>query len=100
MPRLRTALDGHFPTEHISLTFPPPSLCTDNAAMIGWASMHRFLAGDTDGYDCDLRVKWDIHELAHGGLSGDETTKAERTSSGKGLPMADGAFLGLADALS
>ncbi|KAG5646284.1 hypothetical protein DXG03_003880 [Asterophora parasitica] len=29
----------------------------DNAVMIGWASMHRFLAGDHDDYSIDLRAK-------------------------------------------
>jgi len=47
----------------LSLVFPPPYLCTDNAVMIGWASMHRFLANDTDQYSLDLRPKWSIEEL-------------------------------------
>ncbi|KAG6832486.1 hypothetical protein H0H87_001411, partial [Tephrocybe sp. NHM501043] len=47
----------------IKLNFPPPELCTDNAVMIAYASMHRFLAGDTDPYSIDLRPKWDIDSL-------------------------------------
>jgi len=47
----------------ISLHFPPPSLCTDNAVMIGWASMHRFLTQDYDDYTIDLRSDWRIDEL-------------------------------------
>ena len=35
----------------------------DNAVMIGWASMHRFLANDTDQYDLDLLPKWSIEDL-------------------------------------
>lgn len=35
----------------------------DNAVMIAWASMHRFLAGDTDDYTVELRRKWSIEEL-------------------------------------
>lgn len=31
--------------------------------MIGWASMHRFLSGDTDDYSIDIRPKWSIEEL-------------------------------------
>ncbi|EDR11791.1 uncharacterized protein LACBIDRAFT_313559 [Laccaria bicolor S238N-H82] len=48
----------------IDLVFPPPPLCTDNAVMIGWASMHRFLANDFDEYDIESRPKWSIDQLA------------------------------------
>ncbi|TFK75318.1 peptidase M22, glycoprotease [Pluteus cervinus] len=49
--------------EQISLVCPPPHLCTDNAVMIGWASMTRFLQGDHDEYTIGLRPKWNIEEL-------------------------------------
>ncbi|GLB37247.1 putative required for the formation of a threonylcarbamoyl group on adenosine at position 37 (t(6)A37) in mitochondrial tRNAs that read codons beginning with adenine [Lyophyllum shimeji] len=48
----------------ISLNFPPPALCTDNAVMIAWASMHRFLARDYDDYTIDLLAKWNIDTLS------------------------------------
>jgi len=48
----------------VSLLFPPPELCTDNAVMIGWASMHRFLAEDTDDYSVMIRPKWSIDAAA------------------------------------
>jgi N6-L-threonylcarbamoyladenine synthase len=35
----------------------------DNAAMIAWASMHRFLAGDHDDYTVDLCAKWSIEHI-------------------------------------
>ncbi|KAH8107829.1 glycoprotease family-domain-containing protein [Cristinia sonorae] len=62
--RLRICLDL-FSKKHspIRLVFPPPSLCTDNAVMIAWASMHRFLAGDYDDYSVTLRSKWKIEDL-------------------------------------
>ncbi|KAI0915296.1 hypothetical protein AcV5_002873 [Taiwanofungus camphoratus] len=62
--RLRICLDKTSPDKDTSLIFPPPSLCTDNAAMIAWASMDRFLGGDTDDYTVELRSKWDIEELS------------------------------------
>jgi N6-L-threonylcarbamoyladenine synthase len=31
--------------------------------MIAWASMHRFLAGDSDPYEMDLRPKWSIEDI-------------------------------------
>ncbi|KAH8985695.1 glycoprotease family-domain-containing protein [Lactarius akahatsu] len=46
----------------VSLVFPPPELCTDNAVMIGWASMHRFLAGNTDEYSILIRPKWSLDD--------------------------------------
>ncbi|KAG0698858.1 glycoprotease family-domain-containing protein [Suillus ampliporus] len=61
--RLLATLDGYDSDERISLHFPPPELCTDNAAMIAWASMHRFIGGDYDDYTVDLRAKWSIEEI-------------------------------------
>jgi len=62
--RLKECLHQASPDLPISLLFPPPALCTDNAAMIAWASMHRFVAGDYDDYSIKLRSKWSIEELA------------------------------------
>ncbi|KAI0812458.1 Gcp-like domain-containing protein [Irpex lacteus] len=63
--RLRASLDQYTASasDRISLVFPPVKLCTDNAAMIAWASMHRFLAGDYDDLSIGFRVKWDIESL-------------------------------------
>jgi tRNA A37 threonylcarbamoyltransferase TsaD len=36
----------------------------DNAVMIGWASMHRFLSEDTDEYSILIRPKWSIDDSA------------------------------------
>lgn len=35
----------------------------DNAVMIAWASMHRFVAGNTDDYAILIRPKWSIQDL-------------------------------------
>ncbi|KAM5535095.1 hypothetical protein V8D89_011181 [Ganoderma adspersum] len=61
--RLRACLDQECPDEEISLVFPPPSLCTDNAAMIAWASIDRFMAGDTDDYMIETRSRWSLEDL-------------------------------------
>lgn len=52
--------------EKLSIIFPPPHLCTDNAAMVAWASMHRFAAGDHDPYEIDTRPRWSIEDLEIG----------------------------------
>jgi N6-L-threonylcarbamoyladenine synthase len=69
--------------ESISLVLPPPDLCigngppvyvinicisnrsdlVDNAAMIAWASMHRFQAHDYDDYSINIRARWNIDEI-------------------------------------
>ncbi|PPQ65012.1 hypothetical protein CVT26_015721 [Gymnopilus dilepis] len=61
--RLRQCLVDFSPETPYSFIFPPVHLCTDNAVMISWASMHRFLANDTDPYSIELRPKWSIEEL-------------------------------------
>lgn len=48
--------------------------------MIGWAAMHRFLVGDTDDYECDLKVRWDIEEL--GTVSNDHMEETSNRLSG------------------
>jgi N6-L-threonylcarbamoyladenine synthase len=43
---------------------PPLWLCTDNAAMIGWAGALRFDAGLVDGLDVPARARWPLDPAA------------------------------------
>jgi N6-L-threonylcarbamoyladenine synthase len=43
---------------------PPLWLCTDNAAMIGWAGAERFAAGLTDPLDVAARPRWPLDPQA------------------------------------
>ncbi|KAG8759272.1 hypothetical protein FRC14_006348 [Serendipita sp. 396] len=65
---LRQRLDSSFKHKDrygnsLKFVFPPPEFCTDNAAMIAWASMYRFLGGDIDEYGIQPLPKWSIEEL-------------------------------------
>jgi len=39
---------------------PPPALCTDNGAMIGWAGLERLKLGLVDGLDFAPRPRWPL----------------------------------------
>ncbi len=51
--RLRQMLKEECDKHGLGLFYPPPILCTDNAAMIGCAGYYRFMAGQFDGLDLD-----------------------------------------------
>lgn len=70
MKVLRSFLDARG-FEDVKIVAPPPSLCTDNAAMIGWAGIEMFEAGwRTDLSSHPLR-KWSLDPQADdGGILG------------------------------
>ncbi|CAL1707938.1 unnamed protein product [Somion occarium] len=63
--RLRSCLEAASLASQspIKLICPPPALCTDNAAMIAWASMTRFLTQDYDDLTVSLRPTWTLTNL-------------------------------------
>ena len=61
---IRAALE-HLAAEHgLRFVAPPLWLCTDNAAMIGWAGAERFAAGLTDPLDVAARPRWPLDPTA------------------------------------
>jgi N6-L-threonylcarbamoyladenine synthase len=49
------ALRDHFAhNSPVPVLIPPPSLCTDNAAMIAACGYYHFQSGEVDGYDIDV----------------------------------------------
>ena len=57
---VRSALEALASEEGREFSVPPGWLCTDNAAMIGWAGLERFAAGMIDGLDAPARARWPL----------------------------------------
>ncbi|EEH34647.2 glycoprotease pgp1 [Paracoccidioides lutzii Pb01] len=56
---------------HVDVIAPPPYLCTDNAAMIGWAGIEMFEAGWRSDLQCRPLRKWTLDARAgDGGILG------------------------------
>ncbi|KAI5292890.1 hypothetical protein KEM55_007440, partial [Ascosphaera atra] len=67
---LRQFLDARgYPDIH--MIAPPPKLCTDNAAMIGWAGIEMFESGLQSDLSCLALRKWSLDsQQARGGILG------------------------------
>jgi N6-L-threonylcarbamoyladenine synthase len=61
---IRNALQGVAERARTRLIIPPPSLCTDNGAMIAWAGAERLGMGLTDAMDAPPRARWLLDENA------------------------------------
>jgi N6-L-threonylcarbamoyladenine synthase len=61
---IRSALAALAHDNGLRFVAPPLWLCTDNAAMIGWAGAERFALGLTDGLDVAARPRWPLDPAA------------------------------------
>ena len=57
---IRAALEALAHANDLPFVAPPLWLCTDNAAMIGWAGAERFAAGLIDPLDVPARARWPL----------------------------------------
>lgn len=58
--RLRRRLADLAGDTGLRFVAPPPELCTDNGAIIGWAGVERLRLGLIDGLDAPVRPRWPL----------------------------------------
>ena len=61
---MRSALETLAAAHGLRFVAPPLALCTDNAAMIGWAGIERLRLGQNDSLDFAPRPRWPLDETA------------------------------------
>ncbi len=62
--RLRERLQAGLQPRHATLHYPPPRLCTDNAAMIACAAGFRLTAGQVSGPDTNAFARGPLQSWA------------------------------------
>ncbi|MEO5335197.1 MAG: tRNA (adenosine(37)-N6)-threonylcarbamoyltransferase complex transferase subunit TsaD [Magnetococcus sp. YQC-5] len=61
--RLREVMAEQVTAAGMQVYFPPLTLCTDNGAMIAWAGLRRFLAGQRTSWEQNVRARWPVEQM-------------------------------------
>jgi len=61
---IRARLTALCASMDVAFVAPPLALCTDNAAMIAYAGLERFAAGQTDDMTLSARPRWPLDQTA------------------------------------
>jgi N6-L-threonylcarbamoyladenine synthase len=62
--RLRARLTALAGDSGLAFVAPPPTLCTDNGAMIAWTGIERLRVGYSDSLDAPVRPRWPLDPTA------------------------------------
>jgi tRNA N6-adenosine threonylcarbamoyltransferase len=81
---IRAALRKLASQEQVALVVPPPSLCTDNAAMIAWAGAERLAHGLRDELDTSPRARWPLDQVGGSAIAPDVAPPTPSPPVGEG----------------